>query len=69
MFHTFLLCHFNYCKAVWHFCSIPDIKKVEKIQHRALRYVCNDFIFRSFISSYNCTYLAGVTTTFMVFWW
>ena len=44
MFHTFLLCHFNYCQAVWHFCSIPDMKKVEKIQHRALRYVCNDFI-------------------------
>ena len=44
MFHTFLLCHFNYCQAVWHFCSIRDMKKAEKIQHRALRYVCNDLI-------------------------
>ena len=40
---TFILSHFNYCPIVWHFCSREDLRKIEKIQKRALRYVYNDF--------------------------
>ncbi len=43
MFQTFIMSHFNVCPLVWHFCGVKDLKKIEKIQHRALRYVYNDF--------------------------
>ena len=43
IFQTFILCHFNYCSTVWHFCKTSDMKNIEKIQHRALKYVYNDF--------------------------
>jgi hypothetical protein len=43
IFQAFILSQFNYCPIVWHFCSISHMKKMEKIQERALRYVYNDF--------------------------
>ena len=43
LFQSFILCHFNFCPLVWHFCSNRDLKKVEKVQHRALKFVYNDF--------------------------
>ena len=43
LFHSFILSHFNYCSVIWHFSNITNAKLIEKIQHRALRYVCNDF--------------------------
>ena len=43
IFQTFILCHFNYCSTVWQFCKTSYIKNIEKIQHRALKYVYNDF--------------------------
>ena len=43
VFQTFILCHFNYCSTIWHFCKMSDLKNMEKIQHRALKYVYNDF--------------------------
>ena len=37
------MANFNYCPAVWHFCSAKDKHKVEKIQERTLRFVCSDY--------------------------
>ena len=36
LMQTFILSHFNYC-------SIPDLRKIEKLQYKALKYVYNDF--------------------------
>ena len=35
--------NFNYCPLTWHFCSKASTNKMEKIQERALRFICNDF--------------------------
>jgi len=43
LFYSFILSHFNYCSAIWHFSSVSDVLKMEKIQKRALQYVFNDF--------------------------
>jgi hypothetical protein len=43
LFHAFILTHFEYCAVVWHFCSMNDMKRIEKIQKQALRYVYSDF--------------------------
>ena len=43
IFRTFVLCHFQYCSVVWHNCSKTDVKKLERLQKRGLRYVFNDF--------------------------
>ena len=43
IFHTFILSNFNYCSLAWHFCSEKNIKKLEKVQERALRFVYDDF--------------------------
>ena len=33
--------YLTYCHLVWHFCKVPDTRKVERIQERALRIVYN----------------------------
>ena len=43
IFKSFILCHFNYCSLVWHFCGTLCTKKIEKVQERALRFTFNDF--------------------------
>ena len=43
LFHCFVLSHFEYCAVVWHFCSRDKMRKMEKIQKQALRYVFNDY--------------------------
>ena len=43
IFHTFILSNFNFCPLSWHFCSMANTKKIEKIQERALRYVYYDY--------------------------
>jgi len=43
LFNSFILSHFNFCPLIWHFCSINDMKQMEKIQKRALMYTFNDF--------------------------
>ena len=43
IFHTFILSNFNFCPLSWHFCSVANTKKIEKIQERALRYVYCDY--------------------------
>ena len=39
LFHPIL----NFCPLTWHFCGETNIKKLEKIQERALRFIYNDF--------------------------
>ena len=43
LFNSFILSNFNFCPLIWHFCSITDMKQMEKIQKRALMYTFNDF--------------------------
>ena len=40
---AFILSHFNFCSSVWHYCSMRDLRKIEKLQYKALKYVYNDF--------------------------
>ena len=43
LLNSFVYSNFNYCPLVWHFCSAKSVKKIEKIQERALRILYNDF--------------------------
>ena len=40
--NSFFLSRFNYCPLVQHFCSSKSLKKIEKLQERALRILYND---------------------------
>ena len=40
---SFIMANFNYCPAVWHFCSAKDKHKVEKIEERTLHFVYSDY--------------------------
>ena len=40
---TYLLVNFNYCPLVWHFCSSESIRKLERIQERAFRFLLEDY--------------------------
>ena len=40
---SFILANFNYCPLVWHFCSSESMKKMERIQERALRLLLDDY--------------------------
>ena len=44
IFRCFILCHFQFCSTVWHFCGVRNTKKMEKIQERGLRFVYCDYI-------------------------
>ncbi len=35
----FIVSHFKVCPTVWHFCSVADTKKIEKIHEIALRFM------------------------------
>ena len=48
IFREFILCHFQFCSGVWHFCGLGSITKKEKIQERALR-----FVHGAYTSDYN----------------
>ena len=50
LMQAFILSHFNFCSIIWHYCSMRDLRKIEKLQYKALKYVYNDFK-----SSYTCT--------------
>ena len=45
IYNSFIISNFNYCPVVWMFTSKSSLNKLENIQKRALRFVCNDFIF------------------------
>ena len=43
IFSAFVKSTFSYCPVVWMFCGQNDVTKLDKLQHRALRFVYNDF--------------------------
>ena len=43
LINSFIFSNFNYCPLVWHFCSSKSSQKIEKIQLRYLRIICNDY--------------------------
>ncbi len=43
LFYYFILSHFEYCTAIWHVCIRDKMRKMEKLQKRALWYVDKDF--------------------------
>ena len=43
LMQAFILSHFNYCSIIWHYCSMRDLRKIGKLQYKALKYVYNDF--------------------------
>ena len=43
LYKTYILCHFNFCPLVWHFCGQSDTDKLESLQTRALRFVYSDY--------------------------
>ena len=43
LMQSFILSHFNFCSIIWHYCSMRDLRKIEKLQYKALKYVYNDF--------------------------
>ncbi len=43
MYRAFILSNFNYCPLVWMFCGQESVKKMERLQCRALRFTFNDF--------------------------
>ena len=43
IFRCFILSHFNYCSPIWHYCGESNAAKLEKLQHRALKFVFNDY--------------------------
>jgi hypothetical protein len=42
IYHSFILSNFNYCPLAWHFCSVGNTRKLERIQERALRFIYED---------------------------
>ena len=42
LYNAYLLPHLYYCCAVWHHCGERNLKKLEKINERSLRFVFND---------------------------
>ena len=44
LYKSFVILNFNYCPVVWMFASKSSMNKLENIQKRALRFVCNDFV-------------------------
>ena len=48
LLNSFALSNFNYCPLVWHFCCSKSLRKIGKMQERALR-----ILFNNFTSDYN----------------
>ena len=42
VFLPFIVPQFNYCPEIWHFCDKSATAKLEKVNERALRFVCNE---------------------------
>ncbi len=42
LFQSFIVSNFNYCPLVWHCVSLKSMRKMERIQERALPFVLND---------------------------
>ena len=50
---------FNYSNSVWHFCSLTETHKIEKIQERAIRFIYNDYesLYAELLIKYNISTL------------
>jgi hypothetical protein len=42
LYRAFVLSNFNFCPIVWHFSSITNMRQIDKIQERALRFLTGD---------------------------
>jgi hypothetical protein len=42
LYRTFVISNFNFCPIVWHFSSITNMRQIDKIQERALRFLTGD---------------------------
>ena len=42
IFKLYIASNFHYCKVAWHFCSKKSRNKLEKLQEKGLRIVCED---------------------------
>jgi hypothetical protein len=61
IYQCFVLSNLNFCPLLWHFCSMKSMRKLEKIQERALRFLLNDIK-----SDYNTLLsLSGFETLFL----
>ena len=43
LINGFVYSNFNYCLLIWHICSVKSVKKIDKIQGRALKILHNNF--------------------------
>ena len=43
LINSYFMANFNYCPLVWMFSSASSLKKIEKLQKRALRFLYNDY--------------------------
>ena len=43
LYKAFVASNFNYCPGVWHACGRLNTLKIEKIQHRALKFIFSDY--------------------------
>ena len=43
IYQCFIQSNFNFCPIIWHFCSVSNTKKLEKLNCRALRLVYKDY--------------------------
>ena len=43
IYYSFIMSNFNYCPLAWGFCGEGNIKKIEKLQERSLRFIYNDY--------------------------
>ena len=43
IYKSFIMSNCNHCPIVWHFCNQSSVNKMEKIQERAVGFICDDF--------------------------
>ena len=43
LINSYIISNFNYCPLVWMFSSAQSVNKIENLQKRALRFLCDDF--------------------------
>ena len=67
LINSYFIANFNYCPLVWMLSSATSLKKIENLQKRALRFLCNDYeisyeelLSKSSTSSMNVKRLRGL---------
>ena len=67
LINSYFIANFNYCPLVWMLSSATSLKKIENLQKRALRFLCNDYeisyeelLSKSSTSSMNIKRLRGL---------